>query len=256
MALSWITSLKQRWQTRVRPLQARRAFKRLLANPDQTEHVFVVIRSLSGRSFERLLRRVRRHPMGARILKERRDLIPLLSNRDYLLGLPEDSLGHRYGRFMQAEQISAEGLAAASFVPRDGDATPVGDAGLEAEAFGARLRDSHDLWHVVTGYSRDVLGELALLAFTYEQTRNPGIGYIVRNVERRMRKNGNAEISGFLQQALARGRAAAFLPAADWETLLERPLDDVREALRVGPPPEYEQRRTPAGEAAAAAASA
>ena len=251
-----MTWLRQRWQERVRPLEARRAFKRLMENPDETEHVFVVIRSLSGRSFSQLMRRVRNDPMGAQIVKERRNLIPLLSNREYLLGLPEDTLGHRYGRFTLAEQISAEGLAAASLVTREGDATPLGNEGLEAEAFGARLRDMHDLWHVVTGYSRDILGELALLAFTYEQTRNRGIGYIVRKVERRMAKNGNAEISGFLREASARGRRAAFLPAADWEALLERPLEDVREELRVGPPSEYEQRRTPAGEAAAAAAGA
>ncbi len=227
-----------------------------MENPDETEHVFVVIRCLSGRSFNRLMRRVRKHPTGAQIVAEQRNLLPLLSNREYLLGLPEATLGHQYGRFILAEQISAEGLAAASLVSREGGATPLRNEGLEAEAFGARLRDMHDLWHVVTGYSRDVLGELALLAFTYEQTRNRGIGYIVRNVERRMRKNGSPDISGFLREASERGRGAAFLPAADWEALLERPLEEVREELRVGPPPEYEQRRTPAGEAATAAAGA
>ena len=256
MAGSFVTWLRQRWQERVRPLEGRRAFKRLIENPDETEHVFVVIRCLSGRSFDRLMRRVRKHPVGARIVKERRNLIPLLSNREYLLGLPEDSLGHQYGRFTLAEQISAEGLAAASLVTRGGNAGPLGNQGLEAEAFGARLRDMHDLWHVVTGYSRDVLGELALLAFTYQQTRNRGIGYIVRNVERRMRKNGNPELGSFLREARERGRGADFLPAADWEALLERPLEEVRAELRVGPPPNYEQRRTPAGEAAAAAAGA
>jgi len=248
--------LGRRWLQRVRPWKARRAFQRLIANPDQTEHVFVVIRSLSGRSFERLLRRVRRDPMGARVLRERRDLIPVLSNRDYLLGLPEESLGHCYGRFTLAEQISAEGLAAASQVIEQDVEGMRGLSDPEALAFGARLRDMHDLWHVVTGYSRDVLGELALLAFTYEQTRNPGIGYIVRNVEKRMRRGGNTEIGDFLREASQRGREAAFLPAADWEALLERPLEEVRRELRVGAPPLYTQRRTPAGEAAAAAAGA
>ena len=89
----------------------------------------------------------------------------------------------------------------------------------EAEAFGARLRDMHDLWHVVTGYNRDILGELALLAFTFEQTGNRGIGYIVKQVEGRMRKGGNAEVSDFLKKASERGRRAALLPAADWEAL-------------------------------------
>jgi ubiquinone biosynthesis protein COQ4 len=193
--------------------------------------------------------------MGSRILDERRDLLPVLSDRQRLLALPPETLGHHYARFMEAEQISADGLAAASLVMREGEAEDLDTAGLEAESFGTRLRDMHDLWHVVTGYSRDVLGELALLAFTYQQTRDPGIGYIVRNVEKRMRRGGNAEISGFLRQASKRGRGAAFLPVADWEALLERPLEDVRDELQVGPPSVYEQRRTPAGEAAAAAAA-
>ncbi|MFP6622190.1 MAG: hypothetical protein VCC20_01810, partial [Myxococcota bacterium] len=68
-------------------------------------------------------------------------------------------------------------------------------------------------------------------------------------------KGDAQDVGEFLREASARGRGAALLPAADWEALLERPLDEVRAALRVGPLPEYEQRRTPSGEAAAAAAS-
>jgi len=256
MAGSWRTALRRRWQARVRPLIARRAFKRLLENPDETEHVFVLIRALSGRSFERLMRRVRKDPMGAQIIRERRNLMPLLTNREYLLGLPQETLGHQYCRFTLAEQISAEGLADASLVMRGAEDTPLRNEDFAAEAFGERLRDMHDLWHVVTGYSRDILGELALLAFTYEQTREPGIGYIVRNVERRIRKGDDGEVSEFLREASARGRDATLLPAADWESLLERPLEEVREQLRLGPPPEYEQRRTPSGETAVAAAGA
>ena len=37
----------------------------------------------------------------------------------------------------------------------------------------------HDLWHVTTGYGRDALGELSLLAFTYAQEKIEGIGAIV-----------------------------------------------------------------------------
>ncbi len=245
--------VRLRWQQRVRPLVARRAFLRLMENPDETEHVFVVIRSLSGRSFERLIRRVRRDPVGARVVKERRNLIPVLSDAAYLEGLAVESLGHHYQRFISNEQISAAGLEAASMSERAGWGPAVDERDFEDEAFGARLRDMHDLWHVVTGYSRDLLGELALLAFTYEQTRDPGIGYIVRNVERRMRRGGDKQISDFLRDASARGRAAAFLPAADWEALLERPLDEVRRDLRVGSPVAYEEQRSAAGEAAAAA---
>ena len=226
--------------------------RRVLENPDDTTQVFEVIRALSGRDLDRVMQRVRRDPVGRRIVKERRDLVPVLSDSERLLSLPEDTLGNQYARFVAAEQISAAGLADASMT---GSEDVLEDVDLETAAFGARLRDMHDLWHVVTGYSRDVRGELALLAFTYEQTRNRGIGYLVRMARRRIEAGGNTEIADFLDEASERGRSAAFLPAADWEALLERSLEEVRNVLRVGKPVDYEQVRTPAGEAAAAAAS-
>jgi ubiquinone biosynthesis protein COQ4 len=32
----------------------------------------------------------------------------------------------------------------------------------------------HDIWHVLTGYRRDALGEACLVAFSYAQTRGLG----------------------------------------------------------------------------------
>ena len=42
------------------------------------------------------------------------------------------------------------------------------------------IRASHDLWHVLTGYHRDYLGELQLLAFSYYQTGSPAYKWITR----------------------------------------------------------------------------
>ena len=67
------------------------------------------------------MKRVRRDAQGARIVRERRDLVPLLSDRDALLALPTDSLGHRYARFVEAEQITADGLVEASLDPGASD---------------------------------------------------------------------------------------------------------------------------------------
>ncbi|MFP6605269.1 MAG: Coq4 family protein, partial [Myxococcota bacterium] len=189
---------------------------------------------------------------GTRLLRERPDLMGALKNQERLRALPAGTLGRTYAEFVSREGLAADGLVEASERMTEPDPS----VPEERYWFGARLRDMHDLWHVVTGYSRDILGELALLAFTYEQTREPGIGYIVRNVERRIRKGDDGEVSEFLREASARGRDATLLPAADWESLLERPLEEVREQLRLGPPPEYEQRRTPSGETAVAAAGA
>ena len=42
-----------------------------------------------------------------------------------------------------------------------------------------RLRDIHDLQHVMTGYGRDPVGEIGLLSFMTTQTPNRGINFII-----------------------------------------------------------------------------
>ena len=144
-------------------MEAVRGIRALLAKPDDTSQVFRIIRAASGHSFERLFRRVKQDPSGARILAEQRGLLDALSDRERLRGLADGSLGREYARFMDAEQISADGLAEASLPDQPQDPSPLGP---EAEVLGERLRDMHDLWHVTTGYGRDLLGEAALLAFS------------------------------------------------------------------------------------------
>ena len=185
-------------------------------------------------------------PVGERVLAEDRDILTLLTDRDGLAALPEGSLGKTYADFMTREQISADGLVDAS----DGD----GGGSVEdpqRARFGTRLRDTHDLWHVVSGYNRDLLGEASLLAFTFAQTRNPGIGVIVAMAYWLASSDGGAE-RRMIREGYRRGRQAAWLPAADWEALMSRSLDSVRAELRVGDPPRYEQIRSEAGEAALA----
>jgi ubiquinone biosynthesis protein COQ4 len=234
---------------RIRPLDAWRALRALVRNPDETKHVFELIDALSGRSGERLYERFRATPSGARILAEQRELLPTLADRAALRALPPGSLGHCYAEFMEREQISAEGLVDASLEGGRGPdpALPPG-----RRLVGGRMRDQHDLWHVVTGYGRDLIGEAAVLAFTYAQTRNRGIGAIVAMA---WWKAGAAApwVRPFLRDAYRRGKRAAWLPAQDWEALLARPLHEVRAELHVGEPPRYQEMRSEAGAAVVAA---
>lgn len=47
-----------------------------------------------------------------------------------------------------------------------------GSMSEEEQLFSNRIRDLHDVFHVLTGYGRDLRGESAVLAFTIPQTRN------------------------------------------------------------------------------------
>jgi len=213
----------------IEPLTAIRAMRRLINDPDDTAQVFRIIRALSGNSFERLYQRVLADPMGAHILGERRDILPLLQDRERLRALPEGTLGREYASFLDTEEISAEGLVDAS--SGFDDSVFLDD---RAELLSHRLRDIHDLWHVVTGYKRDLFGEVALLSFTYAQIRNHGIGFIVLIAMAKEWYEGYREGLGLAWGAYWRGRAAGFMPACDWEALLERPLADVRRELGIG----------------------
>jgi ubiquinone biosynthesis protein COQ4 len=226
-------------KNRIRPLDAWRALAALVRNPDETKHVFDLIDALAGSSGDRMIRRFEATPSGRRILDERRELLPVLSDRERLLALPVGSLGHAYAEFMAREQITADGLVEASQEGGRGGAydTP------EREIVGMRMRDSHDLWHMVTGYGRDLVGEACVLAVTYAQTRNRGIGAIVAMAYWRAgRELASARVA--IREAYRRGKRAAWLPAQDWESLLARPLHEVRAELGFGEPPTYEAMRS------------
>jgi ubiquinone biosynthesis protein COQ4 len=216
---------------RIRPLDAWRAIRVLLKNPDDTGQVFRIIDALSGNSGEKTFQRFRNDPVGARILRERRSLLATLSDSAALEALPVGSLGRTYADFVSREQITADGLVAASMEEPNRL-----DNGPERRLFGERLRDMHDLWHVVTGWGRDLVGEAALLSFSFGQTHNPGVGFIVGVA---WLKAGKGNARRLIVEGYRRSRRSAWLPAQDWEALLAQPLDEVRRQLRIEPAPSY-----------------
>lgn len=213
--------------------------RRLFADPEATGEVFIIINALAGwRSYERLFRRVLADPAGRRVLERENQLVELLGDHERLATMPAGSLGRAYLDFVRAEQISADGLVAAS----ETNETEFVDA--RAGTLGQRLRDSHDLWHVLTGYGRDLVGEAALLAFTYGQTRNLGLAFIVVMALLRGRAEGLHGLPSLYWRSYRRGVRAALLPAVDWESEMTRPLEELRLDLRLGQPLVYEALRT------------
>lgn len=223
---------------RTRPLVALRALLELNANPDDLPKVFTVIEALPGLSPLLMARKMRESVSGRRLLETRPDLKARLGDRAFLSALPEGSLGRAYLAFTEREGITAAGIVAAS---------EQGTGGLEGVPadivfYGDRMRDTHDLWHVVTGYGADLLGEAALLAFSFAQTKHPGVGLIASlAILRRVPGARSLLIKGYRQ-----GARAEWLPAVEWEDLLHRPLAEVRARLRIEIAPRYEPITTEA----------
>ena len=221
--------------TRLRPFEALGAVRRLLDDPDDTRQVFIVLNAMRGRSGLRLFRRFKASPVGAAILSQRRSLLARLQDGAALAQLPRGSLGRAYLDFMTAEQLSADGLAASSDSP-ERRATPD-----EALVFKDRMRDMHDLTHVLTGYGRDPLGELCLLAFNFAQTGHVGMAMIVLMGMARFGRGPRARAARrAVFEAWRHGRAADWLAGQDWEALLPEPMDALRRRLRIHDPLGYQ----------------
>ncbi len=212
-----------------------KALKALMADKEDTAQVFKIMSCLTGKSLWRKYQQFAKTDLGNRVLSEEVDLLDTLADRTALAKLPEGSLGRVYLDFMQRENISAEGLADAS----DGRYEKLSHAGLRRYAI--RSRDMHDLWHVVSGYGRDGLGEICVVAFSYPQSGSHGFGAIALmglvNLSREYPKRG---IWKAVWQAYRMGKKAAWLPGQDWEQLLKEPYQDVREKLGLNEPEHYQ----------------
>src|SRR6185295_3317255 len=148
------------------------------------------------------------------------------------------SFGRVYADFMDEAKLDATGLVEAEETATQTYGRPADEpVDPEREWFGDRLRDMHDLWHVLTGYGRDEAGEAANLAFTFGQVRFRGIALILFGIAINPPPDGHARFGWlrYLYRAWRRGRRAAWLPAVAYERLFAMPLEEVRRALRIAP---------------------
>lgn len=220
-------------------LDALRAVRLLMKDNEDTAQVFTILEAMGQRAIRREWQRFEKTEIADKVFAEPH-LIELLCDGDYLQSLPDGSLGRTYFEFTRSENITPDGLVQAS---EDGlshqrQFTP------EQEKFHLRQRDAHDLWHVVTGYGRDQLGELCLLGVTYKMIDNPGFLLIILFGLMQNRKlNPQVSIWSALREAFRNGGRMAWLPEIDWREAMPRPLDELREEWNILPPRTYLETR-------------
>lgn len=219
------------------PIRALRGFRRLVADKEDTEQVFEIMSALSGRSIPNGYRRLLVTEEGGRQAYLGFELADRLQDEAWLASLPAGSVGAAYRAFIAERAISAYGLADESRKVADVDI----DA-LHPDAWYARrLRDVHDIWHILTGYGTDALGEACVVAFSHPQVRSAGFGFIAAGaaVEFAKLRKGHPYVAA-IWQAWRQGRRASFLPALDYEALLAQPLAAARAQLNIARPTQYE----------------
>jgi ubiquinone biosynthesis protein COQ4 len=142
--LSMLGMVKWLW------LEARAGYAalRLLRDPNRLDEVFALDRATPGRVRRMLVEVVSRHERGRRALDERPRMAVDL---EMLRALPEGTFGRAVAQF-----YDRNGLTPA--------AIPSVEAVDEASYVTAHLYETHDVWHVATGFGSDVAEELGLQA--------------------------------------------------------------------------------------------
>ena len=106
--------------------------------------------------------------------------------------------------------------------------------------YARRIRDVHDLWHTITGYKTDALGEASLLAFTFGQLGNGALAFIALGAANEFRKSGLPFPYGkSILEGYRHGRAAKRLIDEDYLALLGEPVEQVRQRLNIATPSIY-----------------
>ena len=217
--------------------RAIRAFRKLLRDKEDTAQVFEIMRALNGRSTMMGYQRLLRSAAGGRIAYQREELIGHLDNDDAMRAYPAGTVGGEYFAWRTAENLSAEGLAQES---RKGLDLSKLEMNHPYAWFGRRVRDVHDLWHILSGYGRDSLGESCLVAFSYAQTRGLGWALIAMGAALNARKlGGGPEHVAAIWEGYQRGRKARWLLAEDYRTILAEPVASARARLGITRPAKY-----------------
>jgi ubiquinone biosynthesis protein COQ4 len=222
-----------------RPLKVLHHFRKLVADKEDTEQVFHIIEALKGKKGHQQGWAFIRSDEGQRMIRESIDIPAMLDDHDRWADLPENSVAKHYMRFMKREGLSAAGLVAESYKWKSKEQR-IQD---QTEWYFERLRDTHDLFHVLTTYNRDGLGEAALLGFSYEQNHNLGILFIAYagTRERFKETHTRAPLFDAIREGRRLGKAAAKIAHEDIEALMREDIDAARKRLNIGTPVIYRQ---------------
>ncbi|MCR9245054.1 MAG: Coq4 family protein [bacterium] len=197
----------------------------MLRNPEGTESVFDIEDGLKDiEATKGIVERVSEDAEVAALMRERYLAQPV--DVEALAKLPVGTLGHEFARHIREHGFDADYYRKLE-VKNDLDWVLM------------RMRQTHDLWHVVTGIDSDRLGELAVKAFELAQTWRPlaaviTTGGLLRYVAKEPDRLG--DVMAHISHGYQLGRHARPFLAQRWEEGWDVPLAVWRE--RVGLPAE------------------
>lgn len=174
-------------------------------------------------AYDLVAQHLKQDPTAAELIRDR--YTPPDYDLDDLLTYPKDSLGYCY----------AAAIKTAGFDPNLHR-----DMGAETDAryVELRLSQTHDIWHVITGFDTSVTGEIGLQAFHLAQFPYPLAAMLLANALMSSTLLMPQDLPFLVEaifQGLQMGQQAQSLFAQRWEAGWEKPLHQWRSELKVRP---------------------
>ena len=209
-------------QERLQNLKMLASLATFLKNPGSLDSVFAVANSVKDSPLaEQMKRHLLIHPQFSALVKE--GWRPKAIDLTELQTLPDGTLGRCY-----ADQLISQGITPDTLI----DPSPVSN---DADYITHRLRETHDIIHVLTGFGIDGDSELGLQGFNLAQTRSPlAVMLIFGGMLAALQDD---EPLAPMLRAMARGFQlgldAELVIAHKLEEGWNRPLQDWRQELRL-----------------------
>jgi ubiquinone biosynthesis protein COQ4 len=213
--------------------KAYRHFRIFQQDKERTSEVFHVFEAMPWTTVGERTKQFLSTAEGQRIFHSEPSLPSILDDHEALRRMPAGSLAHDYCDYMEAEGLSAAGLVHEFEVFR-GDRPRLDD---RVEWYNDRLRDTHDLLHLLTGLGRDTLGEQCLLAFVFKQRPSIGhltVGYLGTLLTIAHDKTG-APIWRAVRESRKLGKKSGRIAEHSVLDLLAMPIDKARATLNIKP---------------------
>lgn len=192
----------------------------LALDTTDTQQVFYLAIAVDRETLPRLAERLAADPSGRELMRTRAAIDSKNVDFAALRALPPDTLGGAYARALQAQGLDPDIFQRPPGLPED------------LAYVAQRARQTHDLWHVLTGLKTDIPGEVALQAFTHAQLHQNfsklivtfGLAFFGLRYPRMWK---------LVKRARSAGAGAKFLLAVRWEDWWATPLAEVRATFGV-----------------------
>jgi ubiquinone biosynthesis protein Coq4 len=192
----------------------------MMLNPEGTQSVFDIEDGLvKSESTCELLRFTARDESVRKLIDER--YLQPVPETERLGQLPKNTLGYKY--FYHLDSMGFDPNYYRKI-----------DVESDVEYVMMRIRQTHDIWHVMTGFDTHPLGEIALKGVELAQTHRPMAAAICAGGVFRYMLRQPEEFGACLESIVGgyhMGLSAKPLLAMKWEELWERDVEEIRAEL-------------------------